>query len=153
MFFRIFTEFFYISGNEVNKLLKNLDALADILPPELNAFYDCLKTFQAAMDGTFGFTLDPFYEKMYEEFSVTYMTLSKQFGFSITPKVHIMIRHVPEYIKRTGMPIGYFSEQVVEAAHSDFDRFFNAYRVKDINSPAYSSRFLRAILHYNGYHT
>ena len=129
--------------------MKHLEVLDNILPRELTAFYD---SFKGVFDGAFGFTLDPFYEDTIQHFESCFLKLKEQFGVSITPKVHIMITHVPEFISRTGKPLGLFSEQVVENAHSSFDKVFDFYRVKDVDCEKYSKNLLRAVLHYNGYH-
>ena len=72
-----------------------------------------------------------------------------QFQISITSKVHIIMRHVPDFIKRKSLSLGAFSEEAVESTHHSFDRHFDKYRIKDIYHTNYGTKLLAAILHYN----
>ncbi len=39
----------------------------------------------------------------------------------MTPKVHVHVHHVPEYVRRTAAPLGPTSEQALESQHRFFD--------------------------------
>ena len=41
---------------------------------------------------------------------------------SITPKVHILTEHVPDFCKKHGYSLGWYSEQALESCHYDFLR-------------------------------
>ncbi len=41
----------------------------------------------------------------------------------MTPKVHMRIHHVPEYVRRTGIKLGSASEQAPKSQHTFFDIF------------------------------
>jgi G:T-mismatch repair DNA endonuclease (very short patch repair protein) len=135
-------------GNECNRLLANLDMLSSMLPRNLMPYHSCFLAFRDAMQACFGSSLDPSYSQKILEFENSYKAL----GISITSKVHIMTRHVPEFLEMHGKPLAQFSEQVVEHCHSKFDRLFNSYRIKDIHHTAYIDQLYRAILHFNSYH-
>ena len=135
-------------GNECNKLLDNLDNLLEIIPQNLIAYYDCFVAFREAMHACLGFTLDPLYREKVDKFKEKYKTLN----ISVTSKVHIMFRHVPEFMDQHKKALGEFSEQVVESSHSKFDRFLDSYRIKDIFHANYSKQFYRAVMHFNSYH-
>ena len=135
-------------GNECSRLLEHLDMLQNMLPEELQPFYDCFVAFRDVMYACFGFTLDAAYHEKVTNFAACYEKLK----LSITTKVHVLIRHVPEFIAKHQKPLGHFCEQVVEQCHSKFDRLFTHYKIKDINHPNYMNNFFRAILHFNSSH-
>ncbi len=41
----------------------------------------------------------------------------------MTPKVHMLIYNIPEYVRRTAAPLGPTSEQTLEIQHRFFDIF------------------------------
>lgn len=135
-------------GNECNRLLTNLDMLSNMIPDNLMPFHQCFVAFRDAMEACFHSTLDETYQQKITHFAAYYRALN----ISTTSKVHIMIRHVPEFIREHGKPLGQFSEQVVESCHAKFDKLFNSYRIKDTNHPNYLNKLYRAIMHFNAYH-
>ena len=135
-------------GNECNRLLKNLDMLRNMLPPHLISYYECFLAFRDAMHACLGYSIDPDFKEKVSKFEQTYMALD----ISVTTKVHIMTRHVPEYLEKHCKPLGHFSEQVVEQCHAKFDRLFNSYRIKNIQHPNYLEHLYRAIMHFNSHH-
>ncbi len=40
------------------------------------------------------------------------------YGTRMTPKVHVVLHHLPHFIRLTNMPLRLFSEQVVEEQHA-----------------------------------
>ena len=64
--------------------------------------------------------LNPQYQYYIKHFENVY----KDLGISVTPKVHILIRHVPEFIKKHNRSLGWYSEQALESIHYDFLRNF-----------------------------
>ena len=103
---------------------------------------------QEAMEACFGFRLDSSYKEKVEHFATCY----KNLNLSITTKVHVLVRHVPEFIDKHQMPLGHFCEQVVEQCHAKFDKLFNSYKIKDVHHPNYLSNLFHAIMHFNLYH-
>ncbi len=67
----------------------------------------------------------------------------------MTPKVHVLVHHVPEYVHRTGIQLGPTSEQALESQHRIFDIFHHRFKVNFTNSPVFRERLLNALLHYN----
>ncbi len=70
----------------------------------------------------------------------------------MTPKVHLLVHHVPEYVHRTAAPLGPTSEQALESQHRFFDIFYHRFKVNCTNSPVFRKRLLNAVLHYNACH-
>ncbi len=70
----------------------------------------------------------------------------------MTPKVHVVIHHVPEYVRRTGVQLGPTSEQALASQHRFFDFFYHKFKVNCTKSPVSRERLLKSVLHYNSCH-
>ena len=81
------------------------------------------------------------------------MFLHGKYGLSITPKIHICITHVPQYINLTGKSLGYITDQTIENAHQLVNRRMenSHYYVKSVESDTQGKNLLRGILHVNSY--
>ena len=128
---KIKTEYFLCAeGNECSKVLNNLQSLADIIPAEFVAFYDCLKSLCDIVDGCFGcHSLDPCYSDLIQKFQSDFTNLQNAFCVSETVKVHIICEHVKEYLDMEGKPLGKLSEQELENSHSAFTKVWSRYKV------------------------
>ena len=135
-------------GNECSKLLQNLHILQSMLPEELQPFHECFLALRDAMNACFGFILDSSFREKVEQFATSYSRLD----LSVTAKVHVLTKHVPEFIEKHQKPLGHYCEQVVEQCHSKFDKLFNNYKIKDTNHSNYMQHFFRAVMHFNAYH-
>ncbi len=65
----------------------------------------------------FGHVLSPKYEEGISQFGVSFTPIMSTFHISMTPKVQIVLHHIPQFIRMTQMPLGLFSEEVVEEQH------------------------------------
>ncbi len=70
----------------------------------------------------------------------------------MTPKVHMLINNVSEYLRRTAAPLGPTSEQALESQHRFVDIFYHIFKVNCTNSPVFRERLLNAVLHHNACH-
>ena len=70
----------------------------------------------------------------------------REFDLNFTNKVHILISHVPQVIQRTGKGLFYQSEEVVEAAHAKFDKFWQRYKVIDVESDKHGENLLECVI-------
>ena len=79
--------------------------------------------------------------------------LHGKYGLSLTPKLHILITHVPQYIMLTGKPLGYISDQTVDMAHQLVNRRMERsnYYVKSLTNENHGKNLLKGILHVNTY--
>ncbi len=126
--------------------------MALLVPPECLPIIDCFKAFARVAEATFGHRLSANYEEAIGQFGVNFARVMSQFRISMMTKVQILLHHVPHFIRLTGMPLGPFSEQVVEDQHRRYENFFNRYKInctEHINNPG---RFLNSVLYYNSYH-
>ena len=140
-------------GNECDKLWKNAEKLLDFIPDHLIPFHDCFVAFRDALESVGCRDLDPFYPDAIKRFTESYDKLCQEpFNISYINKVHIFEEHVATFIQENGRSLFAYEEQVVEAAHSEFDKVFSRYRIKDIDSPDFLPKFLCAIHNFNAYH-
>ncbi len=47
----------------------------------------------------------------------------------MTSKVHMLVHHVPEYVRRTGIQLRPTSEQAPKSQHTFFDIFYHRFKV------------------------
>ena len=81
------------------------------------------------------------------------MFLHGKYRFSITPKIHILISHVPQYIRLTGKSLGHVTDQTIENCHQLVNRRMerSKYYVKAVESDTHGENLLKGILHVNSY--
>ena len=72
---------------------------------------------------------------------------------SVTPKLHIIQKHVVEYVKMTGRGLGLDNETAVEASHGTFLKVWDKYFVRDADSDSYLKNFFNAVLKFNADNT
>ena len=61
----------------------------------------------------------------------------------------MIIELIPQVVERTGKGLFFSSEQVVEASHQLFGKFWERYKVLDMESEVYGERFLSCVLDFN----
>ena len=133
------------NGNACRKLLKNIDLLEKIVSEckpqhtkrRLLQYVKTFRVFNDVVSTCFGKNLLPGWEKNIQQFEVEYAKLKTFKGkpVSVTSKVHICARHVPEYCKRTGRGLGFDCEQAVETSHSFFAKFVENRRLVGKGKP------------------
>ncbi len=104
------------------------------------------------MVGAVGHILDPEFENDACTLEETFIGEMRTHNLWMTPKVYVRIHHVPEYVRRTGVPLGPTSEQALEFQHSFFDIFCHRFTVNCTESPVFRERLLNTLLHYNSCH-
>ena len=82
-----------------------------------------------------------------ELFRSAYMKLQ----ISVTPKIHAIIDHVPEFCQLKKVDLGKFSEQASESVHSDFQKTWQRFAVPLSHEQA-AKRLLQAVIKYNSLH-
>ena len=70
-----------------------------------------------------------------ENFKKDILTIHKNFGISISNKIHIIINHVEDYIAESGRGLGHVTDRTVEALHSE----------------KHGQKLCRGILHFSSY--
>ena len=91
--------------------------------------------------------------KHMEKLENSIMKLHSDFKVPITPKLHIIFEHLPEYFELTGKTLRKKTDQTVEVTHAKLDKFIKAhnYQIRDVTSEKAGEFLLRAIKHFNSY--
>ena len=137
------------NGNNCNKLLKNIDKLRSVIPQDLETFVDVLEALMKVKEACFGAEADPEYKQIVKNFEAAWFEIYIEHDVWFTNKCHIIIDHVPQAIERTGRGMLGNSEQVVEASHAIFDRFWKKYLVVDLESDIHGERLLQCVIDFN----
>ncbi len=61
-------------------------------------------------------------------FEEEFMEAMRTYNSRIAPKVHVLVHHVPEYLRRTGVQLGP-TEQALASQHRFFDIFYLKFKV------------------------
>ena len=67
-------------------------------------------------------------------------------------QIHMVIDHIEEYVESQGQGFSLFSEQTGEAVHSDYQKTWLHYQVKNVSATSYGENLLRATVAYNLHH-
>ena len=137
-------------GNDCMKMLKNLDLLQQLAPSHIQKYVHIHRCLYKIVNSCFGMELDPEYEKYIKDFKELYLTLR----ISVTPKVHILIEHVPDFCKKHVRSLGWYSEQALESCHHDFLRNCwekQSYK-RTIGHPDYAKNLTAAVTAYSSKH-
>jgi hypothetical protein len=148
-------------GNECERLLDSVDTLEQMLYSQ--AALSCIpivrafRCFRAVKQQCFGMKLGANYEKAISDFSTAFGDLE----INVTPKVHAVTVHVPQFLSMTNASLnspsaarglGFWSEQSVESSHHDFSRLWTqCYRVNNSNAE-YPKRLRKCIVVYCSRH-
>ncbi len=135
------------------KLLSCSASLKDVGPPSEPPLVECLEAFHRVVVGVFRQIVDPETEDNASTFEETFMGAMRTQNPRMTPKVHMLIHNVPEYVRRTAAPIGKeLLSRCWRASIVFFDIFYRRFKVNCTNSPVFRQRLLNAVLHYNACH-
>ena len=72
-----------------------------------------------------------------------------EFDIWFTNKAHVIIDLVPQAMARTGRSLYLSSEQVVEATHAQFDKFWKNFKVRDLERESHEKRLLKCVVFFN----
>ena len=135
------------NGNSCMTLMNKIDLLRSLCPLRWLRFVELFSLFKLIVKSCFGAALHPDFRRFIDDFRRAY----KDSGLPVTPKLHMVFYHLPEFCDRTNGALGIWSGQASEAAHSDFKVTLLKYKVNLINS-RYPERLLHAVCEYNSLH-
>ncbi len=123
-----------------------------MVPSSVHLLVECVEALHRVVIGVFGQILDPGFENDTSTFEEKFTGAMRTHNPRITPKVHVLVHHVPEYVSRTGVSLGPTSEQALASQIGFFDIFYHKFKVNCTNSPVSRERLLKSIFHYNSFH-
>ena len=139
-----------LEGNQARKFLKRVDSLELALKKESSMsmveglpYIAALRAFDRVVVACFGMELKPDYKEHIAMFSKLY----RELDISVTPKVHMVEKHIVDFLELKGEEggLGFWMEQAMEAVHHDFKIFWEKYKV-DIDHPELGPRLKAASL-------
>ncbi len=81
-----------------------------MVPSSVHLLVECLEALHRVVVGLFGQLLASGFENGISTFEEKFMGAMRTHNPRMTPKVHVLIHHVPEYVRRTGVQLGPTSE-------------------------------------------
>eukprot|EP00733_Pompholyxophrys_punicea_P000585 Pompholyxophrys_punicea_v1_NODE_178_length_2994_cov_7.487581.p1 type:complete len:680 gc:universal NODE_178_length_2994_cov_7.487581:2498-459(-) len=130
-------------GNQVRKILKLLDSLHMLPGPELSA----LRELNRVVVACFGMHREADYQKRIADFIDAY----KRTKLSVTLKVHVLAKHVVDYLEtrsEANMGLAFYSEQATESSHSKYKRAWKRFKT-NVDNPLYGERLLNCVKDFN----
>ncbi len=140
-----------MEGNKCRTLLKKAVDLGKELPDKYRVFAVALHRFSKVVTSCFGKDLVLVDNKAYEQLILEFHEVYLACRISMTPKVHAVIMHVPEWCYREGKGLGHASEQASESVHHDFKAKWQHFKVREDN-PRFGDSLLRCVVAYNSLH-
>ncbi len=107
-------------GRQCSKLLSCSASLKEVVPPSDPPLVECLEASHRVVVGVFSQILDPKTENDTSTFDETFMGAIRTHNPRMTPKVHMLVHHVPECVRRTGIQLGPTSEKASKSQHTFF---------------------------------
>ncbi len=124
-----------LEGNQVKMLLQKAGQLKTALPSKLKKFAIALEQFETVTTSCFSTLLKTSFEQDVANFKASFLRLD----INVTPKVHCVFSHVPDFCRRKRAGLGRFSEQASEAVHHDFKERWAHYAVPE-KHPKYGEK-------------
>ncbi len=106
-----------------------------MVPLSDHPLVQCLKALHLASE-------DSEFENDIRIFKVNFMETMQTHNLKATPKVHVLAHHVPQYVRRTGIPLGPTYEQALESQHTLFDIFYHRFEANYTKSPSFENVYL-----------
>ena len=139
-----------LEGNEVAKVLRLLGELKGDAPNRCGPFIKCLEDFASVAHACFQTNdLQENYKDTIKAFSKSFKVLKDKFNVTENLKIHEINVHVSQWIDMFATSLGGHSEHEVEGIHSQFDRIWRNYHVKDIKSKSFAKNWKLANLELN----
>ena len=119
--------------------------------PFLHTF-ESLRKFKKACCGK---KLKPNAIQIINEFDKNFTVLHEQFKLTVINKIHIIVTHVPEYIKERKHSLGQSSDKLIEATHQYVNKTFtnSQYKINNVENPLHGTKLLKGVKHINSYNS
>lgn len=134
-------------GNACKKILNNVDKLRSICSLGCLKFVSAFDSLKKVVNSCFGMKLDAQFCYYIDEFKNNFERLD----IPVTTKLHIIFTHLKQFCLKYNRALGYFSEQVIESVHHDFNVTWSRFKVPKIH-PNFTKNLLRAVCVYNTEH-
>ena len=141
----------YLPGNQCKLILKNVENLK--IPAQFVEYKTMLIALRKLNFMVSQETLPTNYSHVISHFANSWYSLSDKFNLSTSPKCHIILDHLEEYFKETGLSLVKTSDQLIENMHQYFHKVLTRsnYLVKHPLNPRHGQYLLCAVKHLNSF--
>ena len=139
-------------GPEIRKILAGLHKLYPLMraDPTKSLYLDVFIQIRNFNTAICGLRLDPNWKQCLNQLREALLALNAATSFPITPKAHILMEHVGQWVERHGMALGKVGEEAGESLHHFWKRMLQGQgEVKDKESPAFDAHILRVLVKFN----
>ena len=139
-------------GPQLRKLLANLNILVPLMrdDPIRSLYLEVLFKIKQVSQAIFGIQLDPNWREHIGQLRVALYSLNASTSFPITPKFHIILEHVPQWVERNGRSLGKEAEHAGESLHHHWKRLLEGQgEVTNKNSKAHENHILHCVAKFN----
>ena len=138
---------FFLNFGDIEK--KQETPLKEIVGDTYESIVEALKALKEVKDACFGPNLKPNWKASLDNFEKAWYEIYIEFDISFSNKCHVIIEHIPQVIQRTGKSLYLSSEQVVEATHAKFDKFWQRYKVLALEKESHGNQLLKCVIDFN----
>ena len=139
-------------GPEIRKVLNGLHKLYPLMRPDpiKSLYLDVFIQLRNVNTAIFGLQLQPNWKQCLDQLRCVLLALNAATSFPITPKAHILMEHVGQWVERHGRALGKEGEQAGESLHHFWKRSLESQgEVKDKQSQAFETNILRVLVKFN----
>ena len=143
-------------GPEIRKMFSGIHKLFPLMrdDPIRKLYLDLFVGLKHVNAAVFGVNLDPNWRHLLEKLKAAIVSLSEATSFPITPKAHILMVHVSQWVERHGMALGKLGEEAGESLHHFWKRDLESQgEVKNKDSLAHEAQTLRVLVKFNSDNT
>lgn len=130
-------------GNQCKTIIEKGVELSETLIEPAKHYGIILAALNRLVDDCFGQTLNSKWEQSHEIF----FSLLKQYDIKLTPSMHVLKYHVPEFIANNQSALGLYSEQAGESIHGEWQKFWEKFKNASNDTKDYA--LLRAVAKFN----
>ena len=139
-------------GPSIHKVLRNLHKLEPYMPEgsKLHLYYNTFVAFKDVAGSLLSTELSPQWRAKIHQLRHRIIKLHTDYGMNISPKLHILIVHVEEWVDMHGRSLGKEGEQHGESVHHHWRRLLETVgHPKVLESPAYINVIMKCLLIFN----
>ena len=139
-------------GPQIRKMLANLEQLVPLVQgdPIRCLYLDVFFKIKQFNQGLFGLKLDPNWRFLVAQLRAALLSLNSSTSFPITPKFHIILEHVPQWVEKNGRSLAKEAEHAGESVHHHWKRHLETQgEVQDKESKSFETQTLRCMVKFN----
>ena len=144
-------------GPNIQKILRHLSLLEPHMPEgsALRLYFEAFQAFKAVSQAVFtSEALQPGWREKLHILRSSILRLNRDYGMSVTPKLHILTTHVEQWIDIFGRPLGREGEQAGESIHHVWKKLLSSMgEPKEKESPEFVKLVMKSLLILNARNT